>query len=63
MTKADKGGATLILDYNAVVDCVNSDLQNEANFSKSDLSVDEKMAEVKRLVEEKACDLLAQKNI
>ena len=63
VTKADKGGATLIMDYQAVVECIERDLQNETNFTKSELSVDEMMTEVRGKIVEKTLDLLERNNI
>ena len=63
VTKADKGGATLIMDYQTVVECIERDLQNETNFTKSELSVDEMMTEVRGKVVEKTLDLLERNNI
>ena len=54
ITKADKGGATLILDYPTALDSVKTNLANPSKFITSDLPVSDKMVqvrdEVRRLV-------------
>ena len=50
ITKADKGGATLILDYKVALRCVNKALDNKENFTVSQLSETEKMLEVQRTI-------------
>ena len=52
ITEADKGGATLILDFSTAIDCVTRALNNQENFVKADCTVDEKMTRVKEVVQE-----------
>ena len=58
VTKADKGGATLILDHSTVIECVKKDLNTTKNFKKSELSVEEKMSKIKQVIVDKSLDLL-----
>ena len=58
ITKADKGGATLILDYTVAVDCVIKELSNQENFEHVDLAIDNKMKEVQLTVRCKVLELL-----
>ena len=57
ITKADKGGATLILDYNIVMDVVCDALSNEENFAIEQISESQKMSEVQKTVKTKVLEL------
>ena len=50
VTKADKGGATLILDYTTAVNAVTASLGNAKNFTASKTTVEEKMKQVRDTV-------------
>ena len=52
VTSADKGGATLILDYRTVMDTVKSELEKETKFSKLETSIGEKMEQTQLKVKE-----------
>ena len=52
VTKADKGGSTLILDYKEAVECVQRNLGDRENFALSPMSVEEKMTDVKNNVKD-----------
>ena len=63
VTKADKGGATLLLDFDKAVDCVKTELCKTENFTKSNLTVEEKMDEVKNTVQEKVLEAVKEGQI
>lgn len=52
ITSADKGGATLILDYRTVMDTVKCELEKETKFTKLDTSVGVKMEQTQLKVKE-----------
>ena len=60
ITKADKGGATLILDYGTAVESVKVALANTENFEKASLTVTQKMEDVKRIVQSEVLDALSK---
>ena len=52
VTSADKGGATLILDYTTVMDTVRSELEKEPKFTKLETSVETKMEQTQQKVKD-----------
>ena len=52
VTSADKGGATLILDYTTVMDTVRSELEKETKFTKLETSVETKMEQTQQKVKD-----------
>ena len=54
ISKADKGGATLILDYDKVIEVIKNELNDGDKFKKLDISIETKMKNVQNLVKEKA---------
>ena len=52
VTNADKGGATLILDYTTVMDTVRSELEKETKFTKLETSVETKMEQTQQKVKD-----------
>ena len=57
ITKADKGGATLILDYNVALDSVTKALAKQENFVEEPIPETKKMAEVQKIVKQKVLEL------
>ena len=52
VTSADKGGATLILDYTTVMDTVRSELEKKTKFTKLETSVETKMEQTQQKVKD-----------
>ena len=50
ITSADKGGATLIMDYGTVMKSVESELEKESKFTKLEQNVDIKMEQTQQKV-------------
>ena len=50
VTKADKGGATLIMNFADVKDAIESELLNENRFTKLERSADDQLGHVKQEV-------------
>lgn len=64
VTKADKGGSTLILDYSTAINCVKQELGNNDKFDSTDgLAIDTKMKEVQTTVNSKVLELASEGKI
>ena len=50
VTKADKGGATILMDWRDGVEVIRSEIEKPGKFEKQGLSVTDKMEEVRRSV-------------
>ena len=56
VSKADKGGATIILDWDTAVESIRSEMNKPEKFVKLECTIEEKMIEVKNLIKETVCD-------
>ena len=48
ITKADKGGATLVFDFQKVVDIISDEVSDQRKYAKVDKSVEKKMEETRK---------------
>lgn len=63
VTRADKGGATLLLDFDTALNAVKAELENVRKFSKSNLSVDAKMDNILKNIKDKVVEMEELGNI
>ena len=57
VTKADKGGATLLLDFQTALNTLRTEINNPDNFTRVDTTIDKKMESVQKGIREKVTSL------
>ena len=63
VTRADKGGATLIVDWDIAVDSIKHELSKTDKFVELPTTIDEKMMEIKKLIIATVCDKESKNDI
>ena len=63
VTKADKGGATVLLDWDKAVDTIRAEMTKPNKFKQLEDSVEERMLKVKKETEKIVCQMEEKGNI